>query len=62
MKEISLPENVNIGFEPFCEGCTHFDIEVIQSCVAYEYITCKHMRACEALYDRIKGEDTEIIL
>ena len=60
MIEIPLPENVNIGFEPFCEGCKYCDTEILQQNFSNDFIICKHMSACESLYTRIKGEKEKI--
>lgn len=63
--------NIDLKFEPFCNGCHNTKLKIIDSNTFYspdgkeiykypQTITCEHMHTCWALYDRIckKEENT----
>lgn len=66
---MNLP-NIDLKFEPFCNGCSRGVVKVVGSDRVYSdgkeiyiyppTITCEHIHICRALYERIcKKEEND---
>lgn len=61
-KDIYLPENLNITFEPFCKGCRYGDFYLEdnerfwENGQIYYRLKCEHLQACNNTLTRYENE------
>ena len=49
-----IPENLTLCFDDFCKNCDKCEV-ITRTILNYETVSCRHFRACNSLYERIKG-------
>ena len=53
----SLPQPLNIEFEPFCSGCANAKIEILRVNYKEIDITCSNIDGCRFAYEKGKSEE-----
>lgn len=63
-KDIYLPENLKLAFEPFCKGCRIADPclsnDIYMDGTPTFYIACTHLNACTSMKRRYENESERV--